>query len=74
MLGQVERMRSSRQLERIERLPEVRRIRALIDGVVGIGLGVDRNEHDMREIASALSKVAVQGDRYPERLEQLAGR
>jgi Aldo/keto reductase family len=30
--------------------------------------------HDLREIESAVSKVAVQGDRYPERLEQLTGR
>ena len=29
---------------------------------------------DVREIESAVSKVAVQGDRYPERLEQLTGR
>ncbi len=29
---------------------------------------------DLREIESAVSKVAVQGDRYPERLEQLTGR
>src|SRR5436305_13374775 len=29
---------------------------------------------DLREIESAVSNVAVQGDRYPERLEQLTGR
>jgi aryl-alcohol dehydrogenase-like predicted oxidoreductase len=29
---------------------------------------------DLREIESAFSKVAVRGDRYPERLEQLTGR
>ncbi len=29
---------------------------------------------DLREIESAVSKIAVHGDRYPERLEQLTGR
>ncbi|MGH9441900.1 MAG: aldo/keto reductase [Thermoanaerobaculia bacterium] len=29
---------------------------------------------DLREIASAASKIAVQGDRYPERLEKMTGR
>jgi aryl-alcohol dehydrogenase-like predicted oxidoreductase len=29
---------------------------------------------DLREIESAVSQIAVQGDRYPERLEQLTGR
>jgi hypothetical protein len=29
---------------------------------------------DLHEIDSAASKVAVQGDRYPEGLEQLTGR
>jgi len=28
----------------------------------------------MREVESAVSTVPVQGDRYPERLEQLTGR
>ena len=35
---------------------------------------VELTPDDAREIESALSKVAVQGDRYPERLEQLTGR
>ena len=29
---------------------------------------------DLREIESAVSKIAVHGDRYPERLEQMTGR
>lgn len=29
---------------------------------------------DLREIDSAASKIAIQGDRYPERLEQMTGR
>jgi aryl-alcohol dehydrogenase-like predicted oxidoreductase len=36
--------------------------------------GVDLTPDDVREIESAVSKVAVHGDRYPERLEQLTGR
>jgi aryl-alcohol dehydrogenase-like predicted oxidoreductase len=29
---------------------------------------------DLREIESAASKIAVQGNRYPENLEELTGR
>jgi aryl-alcohol dehydrogenase-like predicted oxidoreductase len=35
---------------------------------------VELTPDDLREIESALSTVPVQGDRYPERLEQLTGR
>jgi aryl-alcohol dehydrogenase-like predicted oxidoreductase len=35
---------------------------------------VELTPDDVREIESAVSMVAVQGDRYPERLEQLTGR
>src|SRR5207244_1752897 len=35
---------------------------------------VELTPDDLREIESAVSKVEVQGDRYPERLEQLTGR
>jgi aryl-alcohol dehydrogenase-like predicted oxidoreductase len=35
---------------------------------------VELTPDDLREIESAVSKVAVQGARYPERLEQLTGR
>jgi aryl-alcohol dehydrogenase-like predicted oxidoreductase len=35
---------------------------------------VDMTPNDLREIESAVSAMAVQGDRYPERLEQLTGR
>jgi aryl-alcohol dehydrogenase-like predicted oxidoreductase len=35
---------------------------------------VELTPDDLREIESAVSKVAVQGDRYPERLEQMTGR
>jgi aryl-alcohol dehydrogenase-like predicted oxidoreductase len=39
-------------------------------GAAGVGLTPD----DLRDIDSALSKVAVQGARYPEHLQQLVGR
>ena len=35
---------------------------------------VELTPDDLREIESAVSTVPVQGDRYPERLEQLTGR
>ena len=35
---------------------------------------VELTSDDLREIESAVSNAAVQGDRYPERLEQLTGR
>jgi len=35
---------------------------------------VELTPDDVREIESVVSKVAVHGDRYPERLEQLTGR
>jgi aryl-alcohol dehydrogenase-like predicted oxidoreductase len=35
---------------------------------------VELTPDDLREIEGAVSKVALQGDRYPERLKQLTGR
>jgi diketogulonate reductase-like aldo/keto reductase len=35
---------------------------------------VELTPDDLRQIEGAVSKVTVQGDRYPERLEQLTGR
>ncbi len=37
-------------------------------------VAVELTPDDLREIESAASKIAVQGDRYPERLERLTGR
>ena len=34
---------------------------------------VELTPDDLRDVESAVSKVAVHGDRYPERLEQLTG-
>ena len=39
-------------------------------GAAGVALTAD----DLREIEGALSKVAVQGARYPEHLQKLVGR
>jgi aryl-alcohol dehydrogenase-like predicted oxidoreductase len=35
---------------------------------------VELTSDDLREIGSAASKITVQGDRYPENLEQMTGR
>ena len=35
---------------------------------------VELTPNDLREIENAASKITVQGDRYPERLEQMTGR
>ena len=40
------------------------------NGAVAVELSAD----DLREIESVSSKITVQGDRYPEKLEQLTGR
>ena len=32
------------------------------------------NSEDLRQIENAASKITVQGDRYPEHLEQMTGR
>jgi len=37
-------------------------------------LAVELNPDDLREIESAISKITVQGDRYPENLKQMTGR
>ena len=37
-------------------------------------LAVDLKPDDLREIKSAISKITVQGDRYPENLKQMTGR
>jgi aryl-alcohol dehydrogenase-like predicted oxidoreductase len=37
-------------------------------------VSVDLTPEDLREIESAASKITVQGDRYPEKLEQMTGR
>ena len=36
--------------------------------------GVDLTPDDLRDIERAVSKITVQGARYPEKLEQMTGR
>lgn len=53
-------------------IPGTRKLERLDEniGAAGVGLTPD----DLREIDGAASKIAVQGDRYPEDLEQMTGR
>lgn len=37
-------------------------------------LAIELTADDLREIEDAISKVTVQGDRYPENLKQMTGR
>jgi hypothetical protein len=37
-------------------------------------IGVELTSDDLREIDSVSSKITIQGDRYPEKLEKLTGR
>jgi aryl-alcohol dehydrogenase-like predicted oxidoreductase len=36
--------------------------------------GVELTADDLRDIEDAASQITLQGDRYPERLEQMTGR
>ena len=46
---------------------------ARLDENIG-AIALELTSDDLREIDSAASKITVQGDRYPERLEQMTGR
>jgi len=37
-------------------------------------LAVELTPEDLREIQNAISKITVQGDRYPDNLKQMTGR
>ena len=37
-------------------------------------LAIELKPDDLQEINQAISKITVQGDRYPEKLEQMTGR
>ena len=49
------------------------RKRERLDENIG-ALAVELTPDDLREIKSAISKITVQGDRYPENLRQMTGR
>jgi aryl-alcohol dehydrogenase-like predicted oxidoreductase len=53
-------------------IPGTRRLDRLDENIGAVA--VELTPDDLREINSAASKIAVQGARYPERLEQLTGR
>jgi aryl-alcohol dehydrogenase-like predicted oxidoreductase len=53
-------------------IPGTTKLERLEDNIGAAAVELMRD--DLREIEGAVSKVAVQGDRYPERLEQLTGR
>ena len=46
---------------------------ARLDENIG-ALAVELTPDDLREIEGAISKITVQGDRYPESLKQMTGR
>jgi aryl-alcohol dehydrogenase-like predicted oxidoreductase len=56
----------------IASIPGSRRL-ARLDENIG-ALAVELQPDDLLEIKSAISKIAVQGDRYPEELKQMTGR
>jgi len=52
-------------------IPGTRKVERLEENIGAAGL--DLTADDLREIESAASKITVQGDRYPERLERMTG-
>jgi aryl-alcohol dehydrogenase-like predicted oxidoreductase len=53
-------------------IPGTTKLARLDENIGAIALALTSD--DLREIDSAASKITVQGDRYPERLEQMTGR
>jgi aryl-alcohol dehydrogenase-like predicted oxidoreductase len=53
-------------------IPGTRKLERLDENIGAVA--VDLTSDDLREIASASSKITVQGARYPENLEQMTGR
>ncbi len=53
-------------------IPGTRKLERLDENIGAVA--VELTSDDLREIESAASKITVQGDRYPENLEQLTGR
>jgi aryl-alcohol dehydrogenase-like predicted oxidoreductase len=53
-------------------IPGTTKLRRLEENIGAVAL--ELTDDDLREIDSAASKIAVQGARYPEKLEQLTGR
>jgi aryl-alcohol dehydrogenase-like predicted oxidoreductase len=53
-------------------IPGSRRLERLEENIGAVA--VELTADDLREIESAISKITVQGDRYPESLKQMTGR
>jgi aryl-alcohol dehydrogenase-like predicted oxidoreductase len=53
-------------------IPGTRKLERLDENIGAVA--VELTSEDLREIDSASSKITVQGDRYPENLEQMTGR
>ena len=53
-------------------IPGSRKLHRLDENMSSIA--VELTPDDLREIKSAISKITVQGDRYPKELQQLTGR
>ena len=53
-------------------IPGSRKLERLEENIGAVA--VELTSDDLREIESALSKITVQGDRYPENLKQMTGR
>jgi len=53
-------------------IPGSRKLEGLEENVGAVA--VELRPDDLREIKSAISKITVQGDRYPENLKQMTGR
>jgi aryl-alcohol dehydrogenase-like predicted oxidoreductase len=53
-------------------IPGTTKLRRLEENIGAVAL--ELTDDDLREIDSAASKIAVQGARYPEKLEQMTGR
>jgi aryl-alcohol dehydrogenase-like predicted oxidoreductase len=53
-------------------IPDTRKLERLDENIGAVT--VELTSDDLREIESALSKITVQGARYPEHIEQMTGR
>jgi aryl-alcohol dehydrogenase-like predicted oxidoreductase len=53
-------------------IPGSRKIERLEENIGAVG--VELTSHDLQEIESILSKITIQGDRYPQELKQMTGR
>jgi diketogulonate reductase-like aldo/keto reductase len=67
-----ERPRLLAQKPRIVPIPGSRKLTRLEENIAAAS--VELRPDDLRKIASALSRITIQGDRYPKNLTQMTGR